>query len=363
MFAFSHLDRVLFVAPHPDDESLGGGGLLQRAFAAQIPVRVLFATNGDNNPWAQRFWERRWKIGSQERVRWGERRQREALASVISLGGPAESARFLNFQDQSITSLLMQADPELFDALADEIRAFDPTILVIPTILDAHPDHSALGVALSFVLDLIGNPGIQVWEYLVHRPHVSVLRLPVMLRLSPIEIEGKRNAILCHETQVALSRQRFLQYAEPEEGFYPHAATGAASDVRPILKAYIREDGLNLLLSARSRERLGTEVLLAFRSKGIQMHCWKVKVPIFSGVAPISDVVGGKRLHDAVATWDSSSLSLRVPIPKALSIDVLFMKLSSWTLFFDRSGWCRIPVPSGRSLMKTPRVPNLLTLL
>src|SRR5215471_19942884 len=149
MFAFSHLDRVLFVAPHPDDESLGGGGLLQRAFAAQIPVRVLFATSGDNNPWAQRFWERRWKIGSNERLRWGERRQQEALAAVISLGGSVESAKFLNFQDQGITSLLMQADPELFEAFADEIRAFEPTILFIPTILDAHPDHSALGVALS----------------------------------------------------------------------------------------------------------------------------------------------------------------------------------------------------------------------
>src|SRR6516162_11112416 len=295
MFAFSHLDRVLFVAPHPDDESLGGGGLLQRAFAAQIPVRVLFATNGDNNPWAQRFWERRWKIRSKERVRWGQRRRREALAAVISLGGSAECARFLNFQDQSVTSLLMQGNSELFEVFADEIRAFDPTILVIPTILDAHPDHSALGVALSFVLDLIGNSGIQVWEYLVHRPQVSILRRPVRLRLSPIEIERKRSAILCHETQVALSRKRFLQYAKAEEGFYAHAAIGVASDARPILKAYMKEGALNLLISARTRERLGTEVFLAFRSKGILMHRWGAKVPMFCGPAQIRDAISGKR--------------------------------------------------------------------
>ena len=363
MFAFSQLDRVLFVAPHPDDESLGGGGLLQRTFDAQIPVRVLFATNGDNNPWAQRFWERRWKIGSKERVRWGQRRQQEALAALISLGGSAERARFLNFQDQSITSLLMRGDSELFEVFADEIRAFDPTIIVIPTILDAHPDHSALGVAFSFVLDLIGNSGIQVWEYLVHRPHVSIPRRPVMLRLTPIEIERKRNAILSHETQVALSRKRFLQYAQAEEGFYAHAAIGVASDSRPILKAHIREDGLNLLINARRRERLGTKVLLAFRSKGIQMHRWQVKVSIFSGLAQITDAISGKRLHDAVATWSDSSLKLKVPIPRAPSVDALFMKLSSWTLFFDRSGWCQVPVASGRSLVKAPSEPNLLTLL
>ena len=363
MLAFSQLDRVLFVAPHPDDESLAGGGLLQRTFAAQIPVRVLFATNGDNNPWAQRFWERRWRIGSKERLRWGQRRQQEALTALISLGGSVECVRFLNFQDQSITSLLMRADSELFEVFTNEIRAFDPTVLVIPTILDAHPDHSALGVALSFVLDLIGNSGIQVWEYLVHRPHVCVPRRAVMLRLGPLEIERKRSAILCHETQVALSRRRFLQYAKAEEGFYAHAPIGVASDARPILKAHIEEDGLNLLISARRPERLGTEVFLAFRSKGILMHCWRVKVPIFSGLAQINDAMSRKRLHDAIATWNASSLNLKVPISRASSVDALFIKLSSWTLFFDRSGWCQVSVASGRSLVKTPSLPNLLTLL
>jgi LmbE family N-acetylglucosaminyl deacetylase len=362
MLAFSQLDRVLFVAPHPDDESLGAGGLLQRAFAAQIPVRVLFATNGDNNPWAQRFWERRWKIGWKERVRWGQRRQREALAAVTSLGGSVGCVRFLNFQDQSITSLLMRANSELSEVFTDEIRAFDPTIVVIPTIFDAHPDHSALGVALSFVLDLIGNSGIQVWEYLVHQPQVSISRA-MMLRLSPLEIERKRNAILCHETQVALSRKRFLQYAKAEEGFYAHAAIGVASDARPILKAYMKEGALNLLISARTRERLGAEVFLAFRSKGILMRRWGVKVPMFSGPAQIWDTMSGKRLHDAVATWNDSSLNLKVPISRASSVDALFMKLSSWTLFFDRSGWCQVPVASGRSLVKTPSMPHLLTFL
>jgi LmbE family N-acetylglucosaminyl deacetylase len=60
----------LAVAPHPDDECLGVGGLLQRVFEQKISVRILFATNGENNPWAQSYWERRWQIGSAEQVRW-----------------------------------------------------------------------------------------------------------------------------------------------------------------------------------------------------------------------------------------------------------------------------------------------------
>jgi LmbE family N-acetylglucosaminyl deacetylase len=362
MLLFSEFDRILFVAPHPDDESLGGGGLLQRAFAAQIPVRILFATNGDNNPWAQRFWERRWKIGSSERVRWGKRRQQEAIAAIATLGGSPECTRFLGFKDQNITSLLMRGVPELFAVLAEEMRAFNPSMLVIPTTLDAHPDHSALCVAISLVLDSIGNPGIQVWEYLVHEPHFEICRPPVMLGLNAVEIERKRNAIRCHETQVALNANRFLRFAKAEETFYPQAAIGNASDGGPILRAQIREDVLNLVIGARRRERFGTKILLAFRSNTGEMHRWRVRVSMLSSAAQIRDVITGKRLHDAVATWNGSSLTVGVPIIGATGIDALFVKLSSWTLFFDRSGWCRIQVSSNRPVENRPSVPNLSTL-
>ena len=42
--------RVLMLAPHPDDESLGTGGLIQRATRAGGEVHVVFVTDGDNNP-------------------------------------------------------------------------------------------------------------------------------------------------------------------------------------------------------------------------------------------------------------------------------------------------------------------------
>jgi LmbE family N-acetylglucosaminyl deacetylase len=103
MFPLSTSDKLLIIAPHPDNESLGTGGLLQRAFASQIPVRILFGTKRENNPWAQRFLERKWNIGSDEGVRWGERRQQEALNAISILGGKPDCARFLNLPDQGIT--------------------------------------------------------------------------------------------------------------------------------------------------------------------------------------------------------------------------------------------------------------------
>ncbi|TMQ65865.1 MAG: hypothetical protein E6K78_07050, partial [Candidatus Eisenbacteria bacterium] len=46
-------DRVMVIAPHPDDESLACAGLLQASARAAARVRVVFLTDGDNNPWAQ----------------------------------------------------------------------------------------------------------------------------------------------------------------------------------------------------------------------------------------------------------------------------------------------------------------------
>jgi LmbE family N-acetylglucosaminyl deacetylase len=364
MIGLSESDRALFVAPHPDDESLGGGGLLQRAFEAHIPVRILFVTNGDNNPWAQRFWERRWAIRAQDRSRWGNHRRQEALSAIAALGGSVECAEFLNFQDQSVTPLLMEGAAELVAALTSEIQAFQPTIAVIPTILDAHPDHSALGVALSLLFDSIGIRGLRVWEYLIHRPQAGIMRRPMVLRLNPTEIEKKRNAILCHRTQVKLSRSRFLRFARVDEAFYAHAPVGVESDARPILRAQIREEGVQLVIGAGGQERMGADIRLVFRFKGSQLFRRRIKIPFFSGLAPMSDAATGKALPDAVATWSDSYLTMEIPIFGALRMDALFVKFSNWKLFFDRSGWCQVVCDSSRSSKAGVRgVPNVLTQL
>src|SRR6478736_5359349 len=74
LFNISRTDRILYFAPHPDDESLGGGGLIQHAVGVGAAVKVVFLTDGDRNPWAQRAAERRWTIGPKEQARWGKRR-------------------------------------------------------------------------------------------------------------------------------------------------------------------------------------------------------------------------------------------------------------------------------------------------
>lgn len=42
--------NLLVVAPHPDDETLGAGGLMQRVHAAGGDVSVVYLTDGDGYP-------------------------------------------------------------------------------------------------------------------------------------------------------------------------------------------------------------------------------------------------------------------------------------------------------------------------
>src|SRR6267142_2796202 len=106
-------ERVMLLCPHPDDETLATGGLIQRAIAAGSAVKVVFVTDGENNPWPQRFLERRWIIGDKEKARWGVRRRGEALAALDSLGIGKGDAAFLGFPDQGLTSLLLSADERI----------------------------------------------------------------------------------------------------------------------------------------------------------------------------------------------------------------------------------------------------------
>ena len=80
--AFSAQTRLLVVAPHPDDETIATGLLIQQVRAAGGEVRILLLTEGDNNPWPQRWLERRVRIRVADRQRWGDRRHAEMLQAL-----------------------------------------------------------------------------------------------------------------------------------------------------------------------------------------------------------------------------------------------------------------------------------------
>src|SRR6185369_1868960 len=79
--SFNSSSRLLVFAPHPDDESLGTGILLQQAVAAGAAICVVYLSDGENNPWPQRALSRRWRLNATDRQRWAKLRRREAIAA------------------------------------------------------------------------------------------------------------------------------------------------------------------------------------------------------------------------------------------------------------------------------------------
>lgn len=45
-------DRILILAPHPDDEIVGTGGIIEKAMDIKVPVKIAFLTCGDANEWS-----------------------------------------------------------------------------------------------------------------------------------------------------------------------------------------------------------------------------------------------------------------------------------------------------------------------
>src|SRR2546427_12499893 len=102
---FTSNSRLMLLAPHPDDEALACSIILQQAVHAGAATRIVYATDGDDNPWPQRVLERKWQLGATDRTRWGKLRRAEAMAALNTLGVRPAGPGFLGLQGKQLTDL------------------------------------------------------------------------------------------------------------------------------------------------------------------------------------------------------------------------------------------------------------------
>lgn len=207
-------DRTLIIAPHPDDESIAAGGLLQRAVAAGGEVRIVFVTDGDNNPWPLRYLKKKLRISDADHAEWGALRRQESQRALAKLGVPPGSTIFLGFPDRLLTKMARAGDLRAREALGAAIDEFAPTLLVVPSAFDLHADHRAISW-----LAHAASSGQCIVTYVIHGGAPQD-RLSFRLELTGEEAARKREAIECHQSQLVLSRKRFLSYAGSVELFY-----------------------------------------------------------------------------------------------------------------------------------------------
>lgn len=264
--ALSADDRVLVLAPHPDDEVLGAAGVIQRCVELGLPVRVAFLTSGDFNEWSFTLHRRRPALSPEAVRRTAAVRQREALAAAAELGLEEHQVVFLGYPDAGTMTIWSRhwgdrpaylsrltrvrrvpyeeaqstAAPYLGDAiLADLHRLLDehrPTRVFLSHPADSHPDHQALYLFTRVALWQRGEDRPRLHPYLVHYPgwpggrglrpwsrlapppdleEVSWQSFPLWIE----EIDDKLSALRRHATQYRTGRSFLRRFVRANELF------------------------------------------------------------------------------------------------------------------------------------------------
>jgi len=353
---------LLLFAPHPDDESLACSILLQRAVRAGAVVRVIYVTDGDDNPWPQRVLERKWRLNATDRRRWGRLRRTEALAALRVLGVNGSATRFLALPDQKLPTMLMCDCQSALDRVAAIIADWGPTDLLVPSISDTHPDHSALAVMLRLVLsesfsEPVAAGHMAVWSYAVHGRSPAFFDRAETICQSRIEAATKLRAIRCHKTQLKLSRKRFLGYADRPERLVKLCAcdkTIADSSIGSVFRLP-HSLCVEVRLSPKAMRMSEPTLFVVGRDEAGALRSVTMRVPARSSRVQMLDSASLDYVAGAQYCGNAFAGQLTIPVSIFSSAYAIFIKLERRSWFFDEAGWLEIPQAGSQPIAEAER--------
>lgn len=189
---------IVVLAPHPDDETLGCGGLIAEACAQGRRVEVVFVTDGSaSHPGSTLYPPRRL----------AKLRAAEARQAVATLGVSAEQVSFLGLPDAAAPRSGPQFE-QAVAAIGAALDRVDATALFVTWEHDPHCDHE-VAASMAFAAAR-ARPLIRLWRYpiwgLRRAPDDNLDQEPwrgVRLDVSSWQAR-KREAIACHASQLGL---------------------------------------------------------------------------------------------------------------------------------------------------------------
>ncbi len=191
------LTGLVVVAPHPDDESLGCGGLIAAARAQDVPVAIVVVSDGvGSHPHSPSY--------PPERLR--ALRKAEAVAAAGELGVPADAVHFLRLPDRFVPVSGPEADAAIAQ-IAAIAEACGANLMTVTWQHDPHCDHTA-AFALARAA-AVRQPGLRllaypVWGFTLPPDFALNEASPAGFRLAVADhLPAKRRAIAAHRSQVS----------------------------------------------------------------------------------------------------------------------------------------------------------------
>ncbi len=206
-FEIKQNERLLILAPHPDDESLSSAGLAHHVLAEGGTVRSVIVTAGDAYVEAIEKDTGRKNLTPTDFLKYGETRLEESRSAAKIIGNGFIHLDLLGFSDGSIYDMLVshwRTHPEkseftgfshvpyriaedtgvaqdgkvLHDELIRILKETKPTLIVFPDVMENDSDHSGLGMfALLAIHDWLNQKNsdkkeeLRLLAYLIHWQH------------------------------------------------------------------------------------------------------------------------------------------------------------------------------------------------
>lgn len=282
---FSPTDRIMVLAPHPDDEVIATGGIIQQALKQELPIHVVFYTYGDNNEWAFTVYRGHPVFMPRSMQGMGMIRHGEALQADAVLGLSPTNLTFLGYPDFGtliiwnahwgdqlpFRSMLTRVTAvpytnafrcgapykgeEILSDLESVIRDFKPTKIFVSHPGDHNPDHRSLYLFTRVALwDLEKELQPEIVPFLVHykkwpqpqgyHPDVTLVPPDLFedtvqwknLALARPNVAVKHEAIRMHASQYAVSAAYLDSFVRPNElfGDFPTRPLQQADTNQPV---------------------------------------------------------------------------------------------------------------------------------
>jgi LmbE family N-acetylglucosaminyl deacetylase len=187
----------IVVAPHPDDESLGCGGLIADAARQGLRGKVVIVSDGaGSHPNSEAY--------PPDRLR--SLREEEARQAGAELGLNPQDMLFLGLPDRFVPHEGDEAERAI-GAIADCVRETGAGSLFVSWRHDPHCDHEASYQIAREVQARVGE--VRLFEYVVWghtlspSTEVGSISSGFKIRLDDETLEKKRRAIAAHRSQTS----------------------------------------------------------------------------------------------------------------------------------------------------------------